>query len=175
VSRLTPEYAAPSATVNQVFMVPPRVPALGAGLRNCCGMCYALERVDGWPARFFIARMRASCRHRAAGASLRTVLATIRESPSNPTRAFRRLGPGARSRRTLPSVNARSLRTGVPRDRRSFVLKFCVRGRANRDDHGSLSSPHMAVFTLAVILSLCNSGSLLASDAINSGRYNRRG
>ena len=70
-------------------------------------MCFALERVDQTGRRaFFIARMRATCRHRAAGASLRTVLATIGESPSHPTRAFRRLGPWGASRRTLPSANA---------------------------------------------------------------------
>jgi hypothetical protein len=76
VWRLTPEYAAPSATVNQVFMVPLRArPHFERGL-NCCGMSCALERVDQAGRRaFLIARMWATCRHRAAGASLRTVLA----------------------------------------------------------------------------------------------------
>src|ERR1700686_1592747 len=69
VSRLTPAYTAPSATVNQVFMVPPARARIPTGL-NCYGVWLrARARRPGWPARFFIARMRASGRQRAVGSA----------------------------------------------------------------------------------------------------------
>src|ERR1700687_1790440 len=135
VSRLTPEYSAPSATVNQVFMVPPRAPALRAGL-NCCGMCYALERVGQAGRRAFsIARMRASCRHRAVGSDCSA--RCWRRFGNRLLTQHERSGDSALGREPAnAAVGERCVtQTGVPRDRRSFVLKFCVRGRAIRIDY----------------------------------------
>src|SRR5260370_1134642 len=68
--------------------------------------------------------MRAECRHQAAGAALRAVLVTIRESSFQSNMSDSpALGPQGASRRTLPSATL-VLGTSVP-EPTVFRLKFC--------------------------------------------------